>query len=218
MGSALDIKKTEKSLAKAGTEEPFPAVIANRKQRASRIWKYAALFFAALSIGTPLWCGAAAANDDPAVIQIQDASGGPLGTFTQEQLKQQFPMRDLVTETPWTNGVKVHFRGPSLQEMIAKYKIGDKANLEVAAYDNFIVKVTMDEVVEFAPVIAIERACTDADKQSGACAKDQDFKPLSLDDGGPFYIVWPLSKLPKPYVPARNTIWVWFVTSIRPVD
>ena len=53
--------------------------------------------------------------------------------------------------------------------MIAKYKIGDKANLEVAAFDNFIVKVTMEEVVEFAPIIAIERACTDADKQSGVC-------------------------------------------------
>lgn len=91
MGSALDIKKTEKSMVKAVSEEPFPATISNEDKGASRAWKYVALLFAALWMGAPLWCGAASANDDPAVIQMQDTSGSPLGTFTQEQLRQQFP-------------------------------------------------------------------------------------------------------------------------------
>lgn len=88
MGLALDIKKTEESMAKAVSEEPFPAAISNEDKGASRAWKYLAFFFAALWIGSPLWCGTAFANDDPAVIQMQDTSGKPLGTFTQEQLNR----------------------------------------------------------------------------------------------------------------------------------
>lgn len=218
MGTALEHHNKNELKAAAAIGGLFATGTANRKKQISKAGKHVILLFAGLCFCSSTFLGTSFANDDPAVIQMQDASGGALATFNQEQLRKEFPMHDLVTETPWTNGVKIHFRGPSVKEMVTKYKIADKPNLEVAAFDNYIIKITMEEVVEFAPIVALERACTDADKESGACAKDQDFRPLSLDDGGPFYIVWPLSKLPKPYIPARNSIWVWFATSIRPAD
>lgn len=218
MGTALEHHNNKKLKASAAIGGLFATGTANRTKQINNAGKQVSFLFAGLCLCMSIFSGTSFANDDPAVIQMQDASGGALATFTQEKLRQEFPMHDLVTETPWTNGVKIHFRGPSVKEMVTKYKIADKPNLEVAAFDNYIIKITMEEVAEFAPIIALEQACTDTDKQSGICTKDQDFRPLSLDDGGPFYIVWPLGKLPKPYIPARNSIWVWFVTSIRPAD
>ncbi|QND53284.1 hypothetical protein HB779_16330 [Phyllobacterium sp. 628] len=205
-------------MAEAGT--PKTATSENTGHKGCGYFRknLAAFLATALLTCTLMIPGVSLANDDPAMIQMQSVTGDPLATFTQEQLKQAFPMVDMITETPWTNGVKIHFRGPSLKDMVAKYKIGDKTNLEVAAFDNYIIKITMEEVSEFAPIVALERACSDDEKKNGTCPKGQDYIPLSLDDGGPFYIVWPLAKLPKPYVPARNSIWVWFATSVRPAD
>ncbi|PSH60892.1 hypothetical protein [Phyllobacterium sophorae] len=162
---------------------------------------------------------ALSAGHDPAAISIENKAGDKLATYAFDQLKQDFPQHEIDTETPWSKaGEKFTFRGPFLKDVVAKNKIDGRDGVEVTAFDNFITKITNEEITAYAPIVAIERSCSDADRSSGACTEGQDFKPLSLDDGGPYYIVWPLDQLPKSYVPARNSIWVWFAVKLRPAD
>jgi hypothetical protein len=173
-----------------------------------------ALFAAALS-SAPAY----SAGHDPTVISIEKEAGESLATYTFEQLKQDFPQHEIDTATPWSKAdEKFKYRGPLLKDVVAKNQIDTRKNVEVTAFDNYITKITNEEIAAYAPIVALEKACTDADRSSGACTAHQDFKPLSLDDGGPYYIVWPLDQLPKSYIPARNSIWVWFAIKLRPAD
>ena len=45
-------------------------------------------------------------------------------------------------------------------------------------------------------MVAIEQQCVEEDRTSGLCKDGQLYRPLSIDDGGPFYLVWPLQELP----------------------
>lgn len=84
------------------------------------------------------------------------------------------------------------------------------------AFDEFLTQVRMQEIDDYEPILAIERACTDEDLRQGRCTEGQDFLPLPMREAGPFFIVWPIEALPESYVPARNSIWVWFVVALRP--
>ncbi|TDQ28026.1 hypothetical protein [Phyllobacterium brassicacearum] len=162
---------------------------------------------------------AQSAGHDPAVINIEKAAGENLATYAFEQLKQDFPQHEIDTATPWSkSGEKFRYRGPSLKDVLAKHGIDTGISVEVTAFDNYITKITNEEIAAYAPIVAVERACTDKDRSGGACDPGKDFKPLSLEDGGPYYIVWPLDRLPKSYVPGRNSIWVWFAIKFRPAD
>lgn len=65
-------------------------------------------------------------------------------------------------------------------------------------------------------MVAIEQQCAEEDRASGLCKDGQLYRPLSIDDGGPFYLVWPLDDLPSSYILSRKSIWVWFVVNVRP--
>lgn len=145
---------------------------------------------------------ALSAGHDPAVIRIEKSPSDSLATYTIEQLKRDFPQHQIDTATPWSKaGETIKFRGPFLKDLIAKHRIDGRNSVEVTAFDNFITKITNGEITAYSPVVAVERACTEADRPSGACTAGQEFKPLSLEDGGPYYIVWPLLQLPKSYGP-----------------
>ncbi|MCO4318080.1 hypothetical protein M8997_012880 [Phyllobacterium sp. 21LDTY02-6] len=160
-----------------------------------------------------------AAGTDPAEVHIERQPGEPSVSYSLEQLRQDFPQHMIETATPWSKGgEKFQYRGPRLKDIIAKNGIDGRAAVEVTAFDNYITKITNEEISTYSPILAVERACTEADRSSDGCSSGQDYKPLSLDDGGPYYIIWPLEQLPKAYVPGRNSIWVWFVVKMRAAD
>ncbi|MGH6858723.1 MAG: hypothetical protein ACRECY_00620 [Phyllobacterium sp.] len=159
------------------------------------------------------------AGHDPAEIHIEREGGDPPVSYTLEQIRQDFPQHLIETATPWSkDGESFQYRGPRLKDIVARNRIDNRSDIEVTAFDNYITKITNEEIDTYSPILAVERACTQADRSTGACSADQEFKPLSLDDGGPYYIIWPLERLPKSYLPARNSIWVWFVVKLRAAD
>ncbi|PRD41134.1 hypothetical protein C5748_23110 [Phyllobacterium phragmitis] len=161
---------------------------------------------------------ASARYEDPATLMIEDAQGKTLASYTVEELKRVFPIRELETPTPWMpKDQKIGFRGPYLKDVLKKH-FPYGTNVEIIAYNGFSSIIERDEIEKYAPILAIERLCDDESRKDGSCREGQTYRPLYLKDGGPLFLVWPLDELPASYIPARNAIWVWFVVAVRPND
>lgn len=168
-----------------------------------------------LAIATqPAFSQASNANS----ISIEKVRGTVAGQYAIEQLKSDFTQIALETATPWSpNGETVVFRGPALKDVLTTQGMDNEATIEITAFNNFLATVNRDEIVDYNPILALERSCSDVDVTAGHCKSKSDFRKMEVDDGGPIYLVWPLKKLPASYQPTRNAIWVWYVTGIRPV-
>lgn len=180
--------------------------------------RYLAIAAAAAAIVMTVSRGAfgAMGYEDPSVLTIESGPGAAIATYTYEDLKQSFPLHERVTATPWTDGEPVRFRGPYLKDVLAKHGLAKSDSIEVFAFDEFLTQVRKQEIDDYEPILAIERACTETERPPVRCAEGQDFIPLPMREAGPFFIVWPIEDLPESYVPARNSIWVWFVVALRP--
>lgn len=160
-----------------------------------------------------------AAYSDPGVLTIEDVKGTPASRQNVEQLRTDYENVEIRTRTPWTkDGELIVFRGPRILDVLARHDLDAQPSVQFIAYDNFTSEVTLDEIRTFEPIFAIDRACTDADHQTGRCSTDQAFTPLTPEEQGPIFLAWPYDELPRAYVPARNSIWVWFVVAVRPVQ
>jgi hypothetical protein len=154
---------------------------------------------------------------DPDSLTIEGTAGQRLGSYSMQKLRKEFPLHDITTATPWSKSDdELHYRGPLLKDILARNGISGASEFEILAYNDFVSNISGNEIETYAPILAIEQECRDADRADGICAAGQEFRPLSVEDGGPFYLIWPLEKLPPAYVPGRNSIWVWFVVTIRP--
>lgn len=157
------------------------------------------------------------AEKDPGILQVLSGSGETIESYGYQDFRTQFPERELTTRTPWTlEAQPTVYRGPALKDVLVKAGLGHAKAIRVIAYNDFQAVLTLDEIDEYRPILAIERGCTPKDREEGSCAADQQFKPLDLDDTGPFSIIWPYDELPQSATVGRNFIWVWFVTAIRP--
>ncbi|TIQ26286.1 hypothetical protein [Mesorhizobium sp.] len=153
---------------------------------------------------------------DPDTLTLEDASGKAIQTLTVEQLKTEFPQQTYDTRTPWTKeDEKIVYRGPLLKDIWAKTGLANVAKVKVVAYDDFVSELRMDEIQSYAPILAVERQCTKDDRSQGRCKGDQQFRPITMNEKGPIFMVWPFDRLPASYVPARNAIWVFFPVVLR---
>ncbi|MCO5067041.1 MAG: hypothetical protein M9924_21985 [Rhizobiaceae bacterium] len=157
------------------------------------------------------------ASVDPESFAIEDASGKTVKLFSSNQLRTEFKTVTITTTTPWsTDGAKIQWRGPPLLDLLHSGGLDTLSSVQIVAYDDFISDITLDEIRSYGPILALERSCTRADVTKGKCQAGQQFRAIDLDEKGPHFIVWPLDKLPSSYVPARNSIWVFFPVAARP--
>lgn len=160
-----------------------------------------------------------AAYDDPTILMIEDASGAPLEQYPVERLRADFENVLIETRTPWTTeDENTRYRGPRIADVLGRHGLEAGHSLQFVAYDNFVSEILIEEIENYEPIFAIDRACLDDDRETGRCAAGQDFTPLMPEEQGPIFLVWPFDRLPPAYVPARNSIWVWFVVALRPVQ
>jgi len=168
----------------------------------------------ALILGLLSQCWAAY---DPEKLIIKDASGSLLKIFSIDELKESFSQRVYETRTPWTKTKqKILCRGPLLKDVLASAGIADNISIKVTAYDDFICRIHKDEIQKFAPILAVETACTDEDYSHDICHKGQKFRPIGIIEKGPIFIVWPHNDFARDYFPVRNAIWVFFPVMIQP--
>ncbi|MHA6645210.1 putative pterin-binding protein [Mesorhizobium sp. A623] len=169
-----------------------------------------------LIFALPLNCAAQRLSSDPNELRVEDASGRMVALFTVEQLKSVFEQQTYDTRTPWTGEHEtIAFRGPLLETVLEQAGVADADVIKVVAYDDFISEIHRDEILSYKPILAVQRKCGDADRATSRCLPGQAFRPIDLLEKGPIFIVWPFDKLPTSYVPARNSIWVFFPTILR---
>lgn len=160
-----------------------------------------------------------AAYDDPTILTIQDASGVAVQQYPLDRLRRDFQNVEIETRTPWTTQSEAtRYRGPRIVDVLSKYSLDAGQSVQFIAYDNFVSEILIDEIRDYEPIFAIDRACRQHDHESGRCTAGQTFTPLVPEEQGPIFLIWPLDRLPAAYVPARNSIWVWFVVAVRPVQ
>lgn len=170
------------------------------------------LFAAVISCGRLV-----AAYDDPTVLTIKGASRSPLEQYPVERLRSDFENVEIETRTPWTTQSEAtRYRGPRIADILQRHGLDGGTSVQFIAYDNFVSEILIEEIAAYEPIFAIDRACQDDDHESGRCNGLQTFTPLTPEEQGPIFLVWPLERLPVAYVPARNSLWVWFVVAVRP--
>ena len=155
---------------------------------------------------------------DPEKLVIETDAGNQLISYGIDMMKKQFPVRERATRTPWTKtGEIVRFRGVFLKDLLAKHDLDEHAAVEVRADDGFMARVPKADIDSYAPMIAYEKECTDADRQTGSAMPTTPTARSTSTSSGPFFVVWPYDNLPASYIPARNNLWVWWVIAVRPV-
>ncbi|EFO31312.1 conserved hypothetical protein [Roseibium sp. TrichSKD4] len=87
-------------------------------------------------------------------------------------------------------------------------------DIEISAHNGFISGVKRSEISQYAPILAVERNCEPQDYITEACADGQLFRPITIPENGPIFLVWPLKELPEYYLNMRNAIWVFHVSAI----
>lgn len=180
--------------------------------RQSRIPLVATLL---LAMGISL---ANATYDDPNVLSVESEAGKPVASYTAQDLGKAFPAKVIETNTPWTNGAKLRYRGASLKQVLAKHGLSEAKIIEGFALDDYQAQLEMKEIDVYDPIIATEIGCSDADRSSAVCATGQEFRPLTDADRGPYYVVWPYDRLPKASGPGDNSRWIWFLVALRPAS
>lgn len=192
---------------------PIKALFPVYMQMPSMLLSVLAIIFV---FALPLKCVAQRLSRNPNELRVEDASGRMVALFTVEQLRSDFEQQTYDTRTPWTGEHEtVVFRGPLLETILEQAGVADADVVKVVAYDDFISEIHRDEILSYKPILAVQRKCSDTDKATSRCLLDQDFRPIKLVEKGPIFIVWPLDELPTSYVPARNSIWVFFPTILR---
>lgn len=157
------------------------------------------------------------ATYDPEKLIIRDVSGRLLKIFSIDELKKSFPQQLYDTRTPWTKATqKILYRGPLIKDVLTRAGVVDNISIKMSAYDDFISKIHKDEIQKYAPILAVETGCTDDDYNHNICQKGQKFRPISMIEKGPIFIVWPYNDFPRDYFPARNAIWVFFPVMMQP--
>jgi hypothetical protein len=157
-----------------------------------------------------------AVNHDPNVLAVEKEAGKPIATYTVQELSKTFPAKVLETNTPWTNGVKVRYRGVPLKEVLSKHGLSDAKGIDGIALDDYQAKLETKEINDYDPIIATEIGCSDTDRSSAVCTTGQEFRPLTDADRGPYYVVWPYEQLPNASDPGDNSRWIWFLVALRP--
>lgn len=161
----------------------------------------------------------ARAAEDAESIVVYSADKQVLRTFTYEELRTAFPQHEMETVTPWSKGGSaLRYRGPAMLDVLAQSGLPAMVTIKFGAYDGFKAYVKTEEINAYQPILALEIACAPTVIAQNLCSKPGDFRPLKLEEHGPFLLMWPLAKMPDYYSPQRNSIWVWFVTSIQPPD
>ena len=148
-----------------------------------------------------------AANSDPGTLIIEGEQRVAADQYSIERLRSDFENGEIKTRTPWTKeGETIRFRGPRIADVLRKHEMDSSKSVRFVAYDNFTSKILIEEIEDYRPIFAIDRACAAADLDTGRCIAGQGFTPLSPEEQGPIFLVWPYDDLPAEYVPARNSI------------
>jgi hypothetical protein len=143
------------------------------------------LAFAALLCGAPRLCAAEALpkpSGGEIILTISGAishSNGDANVFADLALLRTLPARDLVTETPWTQGPR-RFTGVPIETLMEWVGARGKT-ITADALNDYAVDFPIDDALRLGAIVAYFI----------------DGEPMFASDYGPLWIVYPFSERPE---------------------
>ncbi len=171
-------------------------------------------FFFLLSFLMGLAGSSLAANSIALV--IKNEAGQFKAALSLSDLKKSFKIKSIVTETPWSNGEKRAYRGYSLMDLVNAEGWEHSSSIQGTAANGYALSISTAHIKTFNPILATEVGCTTKEAEAGLC-RTGDYRPLSVSDFGPIFIVWPFDQLPGSVDPRDHSKWIWFLSEIRPI-
>lgn len=150
------------------------------------------------------------------VLTVKNTSNTVIMQYSMTDLALQFPHHRIKTQTPWTNGKDRVYRGAPLLDILKQCGIENATSIEGLAQNEFSAKISIADVKSFNPIIATEVACTTIEAETGKCNKGS-FRPLTIQDFGPLFVVWPFDAMPSSADPHDHSHWIWFVNEIHEI-
>lgn len=157
------------------------------------------------------------------IIQTSDLSvklsGNALTVeYSISELKEKYSSKTIKTQTPWSNGEQVIYRGISLSDLLNESPSLDHVKeIEGSAVNGYSTILSIKDIVAFNPLLALQRKCSKADMLKMKCDEGA-YIPLATEDFGPIFLVWPYDSMPGSADPCDNSKWIWFFTGIRAID
>lgn len=148
-------------------------------------------------------------------LDVKDGDGKLVSTYSAEELNKQFIIKTMETETPWTHGAKIRYRGVAAADILARAGIGNAASISAVAIDQYKSEISSQDIEQYAPIVATEIECSEKDRRKSICQSGQDYRPLTLADKGPLYLVWPYAEILTARKPSDNHRWVWYLSALE---
>jgi hypothetical protein len=155
-------------------------------------------------------CSSGGENKDALVVY----SSGKVLRYTPADLQKYFQKVAVRTTTPWSGGRKAVYRGTPLLAILQRAGIAGATGIKLSAENGFAATISVDDIRLYNPIIASEVECTDAEVVRRKC-RPEAFRPLSVQDFGPLFLVWPYDQMPASANPCDHSYWLWFLNEIR---
>jgi hypothetical protein len=129
-------------------------------------------------------------------LKITDAEGASLAVFDREKI-EAIGMESIKTATPWTEGI-AHFEGSPLKEVLSLSGVAGK-DVTALAFDDYAVSITAETIAKYEPIIATRLNGTQ----------------LTVDDKGPFWIIFDFDNIPEETSVELRAFAVWHLAEFE---
>lgn len=130
--------------------------------------------------------------------ELKIAADGGSQTYTINQLKSDFPIKQISTISTWTDDETIQYEGVSLKVLLEQHKLLG-TEIEIAAENGYVSKIPREMIETFDPIIAFEA----------------NGEPLDFSSRGPLSLIWPRSDHPEKLGETIDGMWTWYVSEIR---
>jgi len=129
-------------------------------------------------------------------IKVTSEDGTVLATFDKDAI-EALGLEEIETETPWTDGV-IMFEGVRLNAVLTKAGVGG-ASVIGLALDDYAASLTAETIATFDPIIATR----------------MDGVPMSVNDKGPFWIMFDFDDIAAETSIELHSLAVWHLNELE---
>jgi hypothetical protein len=153
---------------------------------------------------------------DPS-LQFLTADQKQIKKITLEEMKRNYDLQTVETQTPWSSGKVVTYRGAPFFDVLKDAHFESKRQITAIALNDYVTNLNVNEIKQYNPILATEIKCSEDDAPSNKCNSDG-FRPLNAKEYGPIFVVWPYKNLSNTDDPRDHSRWVWFLAGIQQID
>jgi len=129
-------------------------------------------------------------------LKVTSVGGEVLATFNQSSL-EALGATEIETETPWTEGV-VSFKGVSVKKILSEVDASDR-DVTGLAIDDYAASLSAEVIEKYDPIVATR----------------MNDKPMTIENKGPFWIMFDFDDIPSEMSIEMRSLAVWHLNELE---